>query len=69
MLRQLKAYKILEGFRGSEPLDIDALVDLICRVGNLVSRVPEIAEIDLNPVMVHGRGNAISIVDSRVFFR
>lgn len=69
MLRQLKAYKILEGFRGSAPLDIDALADLICRVGHLVSEMRDIEEIDLNPVMVHARGKGISIVDSRVFFK
>ncbi|HPA74128.1 MAG TPA: acetate--CoA ligase family protein [Spirochaetota bacterium] len=69
MLRQLKAYRLLEGYRGSGPMDIDALADLICRVGHLVSEVREIDEMDLNPVMVHARGKGVSIVDSRVFFK
>ncbi len=69
MLRQLKAYRLLEGYRGSGPMDIDALADLICRVGHMVSEVREIDEMDLNPVMVHARGKGVSIVDSRVFFK
>ncbi len=68
MLLELKAYPILEGARGAGPLDVDALVDVICRVSALASFHPEISEIDLNPVMVYPRGRGVGIVDSRVFF-
>ncbi len=68
MLRQLKAYRIIEGYRGGGPLDTEALADIILRVGHLLGEVREITEIDLNPVIVHERGSGVSIVDSRVFF-
>lgn len=68
MLSELKAYPILEGARGGKPLDIDALVEVICKISALAAAHPEISEIDLNPVMVYPRGKGVGIVDSRVFF-
>jgi acyl-CoA synthetase (NDP forming) len=69
MLRQLKAYPVLQGARGKAQADIDALVDIIRRVSELLAAEPEIAEIDLNPVIVHAAGKGVSVVDSRVFFK
>ena len=68
MLRQLRAYPILQGARGKKTADIDAFADIICRVSNLLATVSDTAEIDLNPVIVHEKDKGISIVDSRVFF-
>jgi acyl-CoA synthetase (NDP forming) len=68
MLLELKAHPILEGARGGRPLDIDALVDVICRISALACAHPEISEIDLNPVIVYPKGMGVGIVDSRVFF-
>jgi len=69
MLSELKAYPLLAGARGKAPADIQALTDVICRVSALLAAYPEIAEIDLNPVIVHPRGEGLSLVDARVFFR
>lgn len=69
MLGQLQAYPVLRGARGKQIADIEALADVICRVSNLLATVPDIAEIDLNPVIVHEQGKGVSIVDSRVFFK
>ena len=69
MLSKLMAYPLLLGARGKKKSDIDALVDVICRVSNLLAENPDIAEIDLNPVIVHETGKGCSIVDSRVFFK
>jgi acetate---CoA ligase (ADP-forming) len=69
MLRQMQAYPVLQGARGKKIADIEALADVICRVSQLLVKVPQIAEIDLNPVMVHEAGKGVSIVDSRVFFK
>ena len=69
MLSKLMAYPLLLGARGKKKSDIDALVDVICRVSNLLAEKPDIAEIDLNPVIVHETGKGCSIVDSRVFFK
>jgi len=69
MLKNLQAYPILQGARGKMKADIDAFADVICRVSNLLAAVPDIAEIDLNPVIVHEQGKGVSIVDSRIFFK
>ena len=69
MLRELKAHPLLQGARGQGPADMEALVEVICRVALLLSLCPEIGEIDLNPVIVHAAGRGVSIVDARVFFQ
>ena len=68
MVRELALYPVMKGARGKAPLDSDAFVDAICRVSYLMAVTESIQEIDLNPVIVHPRGQGISIVDSRVFF-
>jgi acetyl coenzyme A synthetase (ADP forming)-like protein len=50
MLDGIQAAEMLKGVRGSDPVDRDALANLIVRVSELVSDFPEIAELDLNPV-------------------
>ncbi|MBN1495131.1 MAG: acetate--CoA ligase family protein [Spirochaetes bacterium] len=67
MLEQLKAFPLLAGYRGRPPLDVDALVDSICRVSWLMTGVDYIEEIDLNPIIIHPEGKGVSIVDARVF--
>ncbi len=69
MLRQLKAFPLLRGYRGRPAMDIQALVECICKVSNLINGATYIDEIDLNPVIIHPEGQGVSIVDSRVFFR
>jgi len=67
MLKNLRAYPVLKGARGKMEADMEAFADVICRVSNLLVTVPDIAEIDLNPVIVHENGQGVSIVDSRIF--
>ena len=64
MLDQLKGQQVLNGVRGQPPVDKDALVELILTVAGLVECYPEIAEIDLNPVILYPEGYAV--VDARV---
>ena len=64
MLRSLKTYPLLDGYRGAPLADVAALEDVILRVSALVEGQSEIAELDCNPVMV-GRHGAI-VVDARV---
>ncbi len=68
MPKNLQAYPVLEGARGKRKADMEAFADIICRVSQLLVEAPDIAEIDLNPVIVHEIGKGVSIVDSRVFF-
>ena len=66
MVLETAAGKLLQGVRGKPPRDLDAVVDAIRRVGQLMSDVPEISEIDLNPLMVGKEGAGAWAVDVRV---
>jgi acetyltransferase len=52
LLAGLRGYSILTGFRGRPPVDLDGLSGLLSAVGDLMVALPEIAELDLNPVLV-----------------
>jgi acyl-CoA synthetase (NDP forming) len=67
MLRDLKTFPLLEGYRGSPARDVVALEDIVLRIGALAEDIPEIAELDLNPVVVHERG--ASVVDARILLK
>src|SRR5688572_17024290 len=64
MIRELKTYPLLTGFRGSVPSDVAALEDGLLRVSALVEDLPQIAELDLNPFVVHEHG--ATILDARI---
>jgi acetyltransferase len=69
MVRELKAYTLLQGVRGRSAADLEALADVIVTISALLAVAPEIAELDLNPVIVHPAGKGVSLVDARLFFR
>jgi acyl-CoA synthetase (NDP forming) len=69
MVEDLKCFPLLNGYRGKAVADIDALCDIVERVGNLVATFPEIAEIDLNPVKVMEKGQGAIAVDCRIVFQ
>lgn len=56
MWRGLRGAPLLTGYRGTQPVDTAALEDVLMRVGRLADEVPEIAELDLNPVLATPRG-------------
>ncbi len=64
MIRDIKGYPLLEGYRGSEAVDVGNLEDLILKVSDYVEKTPDIKELDLNPVFAYGDG-AVA-VDARV---
>jgi len=64
MVKQIKGYPILEGVRGEEPSDIEAIVDIIMKVSRLASEDEAISELDLNPVFIFRDG--ASVVDARM---
>ena len=66
MLDKLRASRLLDGYRGLPPGDRAALVTLISRVSALVEIVPEILELDLNPVKVLAPGGGAIAVDGRI---
>ena len=67
MISEIKSSQILEGYRGSEPVDKKALADIIVKTSRLLVENEEIESIDLNPVMAYPHG--AKVVDVRVILR
>jgi acyl-CoA synthetase (NDP forming) len=53
MIKEIKGYPILEGYRGQKPASISALEDLIIKVSQFVEKNPQIKELDLNPIFAY----------------
>ena len=53
MIREIKGYPVLQGYRGQEPADITALEDMLLRLSSFIEGAPEIKELDLNPVFAY----------------
>jgi acyl-CoA synthetase (NDP forming) len=64
MIKEIKAYTLLKGYRGQEPADIAALEDTLIKVSGLAEKTPEIKEIDLNPVFAYK--DSVVAVDARI---
>ena len=64
MIRSLKTYPLLTGFRGAPVCDVGALEEGLLRLSTMVEDLPQIAELDLNPFMVHQQG--ATILDARI---
>jgi len=69
MIRSIKMFKLFEGFRGSPPTDIEALQDLLLRLSAMVEDIPQIAELDFNPVKVMPQGDGYWILDARIMLK
>jgi acyl-CoA synthetase (NDP forming) len=65
-LRQLKSGALLDGFRGSPQLDVDAVARIIAGLGRLLLGTPAIREIDLNPVVVYPKGQGAVALDALI---
>jgi acetyl coenzyme A synthetase (ADP forming)-like protein len=66
MVRSLRTFPLLEGYRGGQVRDVRALEDVILRLSELVEDLPEVDELDLNPVMVLAAEKGAVVVDARV---
>ena len=64
MLGALRTGPLLDGYRGGAEVSRDALCDLVVRVGALADGLPDVAELDLNPVICRGRD--LVLVDARI---
>jgi acetate---CoA ligase (ADP-forming) subunit beta len=64
MVREIKGFPLLQGYRGSEPVDIENLENMILKISDFIEKNPEIKELDLNPIFANKDG-AIA-VDARV---
>ncbi len=66
MVRAIKGDRLLEGYRGHPAADIPAIENLLLRIARLVEEIPQIAELDLNPVIALPPGRGCQIVDARI---
>jgi acyl-CoA synthetase (NDP forming) len=69
LLHGIRGLPLLQGYRGHPAADLDALRELLLRVSHLAVEVPEIVELDLNPVMALSPGKGCRVVDARVKVR
>ena len=65
-LGKLRAAKLLIGMRGAPPADLTALAEVVLRIGGLMQSVPEITEIDINPLTVHAKGEGATALDALI---
>lgn len=66
MVRAIRGYRLLEGYRGHPAADVPAVEELLLRLSRMVEELPEIAELDLNPVLALPPGQGCRIVDARI---
>ncbi len=64
MIREIKGYPLLEGYRSQPPADISFLEELLLKVSHFVEQNPEIKELDLNPIFAYSKGAVV--VDARI---
>jgi acyl-CoA synthetase (NDP forming) len=64
MIREIKGFPLLQGYRGSEPVDLENLENILLKVSEFVEKTPEVKELDLNPIFAYKNG-AVA-VDARV---
>jgi acetyl-CoA synthetase (ADP-forming) len=64
MISEIKSYPILKGYRGKPPVDEAAIVKILLAASKLLMDLPEINQMDLNPIMAYDKG--ASVVDARI---
>ena len=66
MIGSIRGARVLQGIRGEKPCDIETVVDLLVRLSHMLVDLPQIQEIDINPVLVFPEGEGAVAVDARV---
>jgi acyl-CoA synthetase (NDP forming) len=69
MIRSIKGYNIFKGFRGRPKSDIKVLEKSVVSLSDMVMNHPEIAEMDINPLMVHEEGKGATVADYRIILK
>ncbi len=67
MIKEIKAYPALSGYRGSEALDIEQIVETVIIISELISNISTIKEVELNPLLVYEKN--VMAVDAKVILR
>ncbi|HSB44317.1 MAG TPA: acetate--CoA ligase family protein [Nitrospira sp.] len=66
MVEEIKGHRLLTGYRGQPAVDAKAIEDVLLRISRLVEEIPEISELDLNPIVVLPDAQGCKIVDARI---
>jgi acyl-CoA synthetase (NDP forming) len=69
MLSGLRGFQVLKGARGHRPTDIEAVVEAILRLSQLLTDFPEIKELDINPLRALPEGEGCRALDARIVIR
>jgi len=69
MVRQIKGYRLFQGFRGRPPADVEIIEKSMVSLSNLATNHPEIVELDINPLLVHDRGQGATAADCRIILK
>ena len=65
MLQALKSFKLLNGYRGNPPADIEALTDMMVKISDFAYRKKDtLKELDMNPLFVYPKGEGVAIADA-----
>jgi acyl-CoA synthetase (NDP forming) len=67
MIKETKGFSLLEGFRGKKPADLEAIAKTIIKMGEVITDLCDIKEVDINPLIVHNKG--VVAVDARIILR
>lgn len=69
MVRSIQGYKLLKGFRGSSPADVQSLEEALVKLSDMVTQHPDIMELDINPLLVHEAGSGFTVADCRIVLK
>ena len=69
MVKDIRSYRLLEGVRGEAPSDLSAVAECLMRLSQLVTDHPSIQELDINPLVVYGRGEGAVAADARIILK
>jgi acyl-CoA synthetase (NDP forming) len=68
-IQSLRGFRVLNGARGGEPHDIEALVDAVELIAGLLRETPDLAEVEVNPLLVHAEGKGVTALDAFIVYR
>lgn len=69
MIRQIKGFKLLDGFRGRPRTDLEEIEKSLVRLSDMVTSHPEIQELDINPLITHKKGRGVTVADCRLVLK
>lgn len=66
MIRSIRGHPLLEGYRGHPAADVEAIQDVLLRLSRMVTEVPDIDELDMNPIIAKAPNEGCLVLDARI---